>query len=367
MSKNEAEIQVGDLVSLKTVDLKSEFVFVWNILGEGPSTEIIINLPPEIIKKLNLKRVEDNKLFSLFSLRHYAIIKKYDIQKRSLDTFQETHEVIKMVLQERRGVSYSAEFFFEYSLLAYQDFHHIDELFISSIIPSIINDKYCTLSKNEIEDFNNDQITSKLREVILPIFLVSKNFWFIKKAKNFSAIADKIITDDGRPMLKRLQEDRSLLKTFLTLSSQKSDYSKAVYSPVNTHRTKPIIHELNQSFYHLIKDEVKEFSRLMDNKSEFAKNLGNLELEKIFMQSEEQLLSGIFPKMQQLLFSDLGSELPIRKLIAGKVQRDYNLQFYIPFFKWMMPNRFVEYRRLEPSEIRKQHIRGIKDFIAGKI
>ena len=239
---------------------------------------------------------------------------------------------------------------------------------IGEVIPSIINNQYSILNKSYIEGFNADKINQELQNILKPIALKGKFFWLMKRAKNLGRIAETIITEDGRNMLLRLKEDKDTLEKLMELFQVKERYKTTTYFPFDTKQDKSISHHLNQSFYGFFQSEVEGYSQLkIDNKawkSEMSEKIGGANMDDY----EECVFTGKFPKIQNLLFSDLGSELPVNKTVNGVQSMDYNFAFYIPLFQWLMPEAFHKnIKDMNESDLRKLHIRKIKEFISGKI
>lgn len=169
-------------------------------------------------------------------------------------------------------------------------------------------------------------------------------------------------------MLLRIKEDKSLLDSLLVLFSSKEDYKTATYSPFNTKTTKAISHGLNQSFFGAFQEEVESYSKLQREKQKWIENADPDQRKMAPENMETNLLSGYFPEFQELLFSDLGKEIPVKKMANGRWSLDYNLALYIPIFKLIMPEVFSACApKMSESDLRKYHIRKIKDFTQGKV
>jgi hypothetical protein len=176
------------------------------------------------------------------------------------------------------------------------------------------------------------------------------------------------MTDDGRNVLQRLKDDKELLEDLLELFKVKDRYKSRTYSPINTKEDKPLTHKLNPSYFGFFQQEVESYSQLQTDqrawKTEASSKLGGINLDNY----EKDILEGKSPGLQRLLFSNLGEELPIIKTVNDIQSLDYNLAFYIPFFKWLMPETFPNsIKDMSEPDLRKLHIRKIKDFITGKI
>lgn len=364
------QFEIGELVSVKDYVIKHEFVFVWDIVNKGMEEWLIINLPTKAIDYLNLKRVTDKKQYKLFSTYEYAYIKQYKLLSRNISDLERDYSFLKEIIEIRGEYNFSAELIFLYVLQSLVDKKEIETELIPDLIESISADEYFVLKTQNHFDTQLIEKAKQLFEAIKKqLELLGCMFWLIKKAKNFSMIADKIITDDGRSMLQRLKEDRALLESLLVLFKKREHYKSATYSPTNTKKDKPLSHKLNQSFFGTFAPEVENYSKLLEENKSWEDSMDSTQAGFIGAEGMvENLLSGKFSLMQQLFFSNLGGELPIRKIVNGVDSIDYKLEFYIPIFKWMMPDIFRDkVGKLDAPNLRKYHLRKIKNFIAGKI
>lgn len=365
---NNRPFAIGDLVSIKDYSLKDEYLFVWDIIQDGIQQQLVVNVTAEVLKDKKFKKVEDKSHHRLFSTYEYAYVSGYNLLRVDDIVLGNDYDFLKEIIEMRGPYNFMAELVFLYLLQSIKDKHAVDKIMLDYFIPTIINDPYCSLPATEILSFNSDKMTRKLKATLAPIILMGNGFWLMKRMKNFSTIADSVITEDGRSILVRIKEDKNLLESLLQLFNSKENYKTANYSPLNTKANKPISHNLNQSYYGLFQEEVDSFSKLQEEKKQWIESLDVSHKKMAPDNMEENLLSGCFPQFQELLFSDLGEEIPVKKIANGRWSLDYNLALYIPIFKWLMPDVFKDrIPHMNESDLRKYHIRKIRDFTQGKI
>ncbi len=355
-------------MSIKDFALETDYVFIWDIIKTDTSEEMVINVPSEMLKQNRFKKIEDKSQHNLFSNYEYVYVKSYSLLRANESVLGEDYPFLKLIIEKRGPYNFTAELIFSYFLQSIKDTQALNKIKWEYLIPAIINDPYCTLPAAEISSFNSDKFTGTLKFALAPIILKGKCFWLLKTMKNFSTIANSIITEDGRSMLVRIKEDRNLLEALLQLFNGKENYKTANYSPFDTKANKPISHNLNQSFYGAFQEEVENFSKLQEEKKQWIESIDSIGRQLKPENIEENLLSGCFPQFQELLFSNLGEEIPVKKMANGRWSLAYNLALYIPIFKWLMPDVFMDrVPHMNASDLRKYHIRKIRDFTQGKI
>lgn len=366
------ELKVGDLVTFKnSLAKRADFYFIWDEIGNGDTKEFIVNVRPEIAETLRLKLLDKSQNSRLFQLFEYVKVKPYELFVRNKKELPDW-EFLSWIITNRTEGNYMGELMFSFLLQSRSDFFEFDDILLHSVFPKVLKDSHCTANEREINLFNDGVVSGKMKEHLTYILMESKFFWLIKRCRNVSMISKQIITDNKLCIHARSAENQDMLKKLTEILYGGTDYSTVVYYPKDTSKNRTIAHKAGNSFFQLLEKEVKNFESARKEGFEAFEKIkdeqADPEWSKLdYSEIENGILNGVFPGFQKLFFKNLGNNLPIEKCVRGKRSNDYNLAFYVPVFKYLIPDSFALNPKLSSSDQRRLHIRRIKNFIAGKI
>ncbi|MBS1613486.1 MAG: hypothetical protein JST49_11750 [Bacteroidetes bacterium] len=355
-------IDVGDLVSIKGI-ATTQPIFVWDRLNILEEEFLIVNVPIDTIGITRFKPVEDREANSLYTSFHYILLKEYELLKQDpAKVYEDDTGLIRELIINRNKGNLLSEFLFKYYLRNGMDRVELLNLFRYQFIPVILEDVKCTVPKEDIAIYLNQEIVTHSMEGILHKILIHyQAFLIAKQAINFATCASQIVVEDV-PLLEKLKNDKGFLESLLTVFNKKNDYGKVQYSPKNTSKDKPIIQVLTSSFFEPAKPELRAYADLKKNSEQWLINNSSEIINRDAVNTDWLLSGKLYEHLYPLLFGDLAESLPL-----GNCRDNYKLQFYIPIFKWMLPDVFCDNPKLTASELKKQRIRNIQKFITGNL
>lgn len=365
-------LKIGDAVAVKDHFRNDSVSFIWAYVKIEEEDWIVVNLDLEIIKSLSLKRVDNKNDLFLFQNLEYALVKHYQLNGRSSSFLGNDEQYFSELITTRKELGRMAEFFYLMLMQMAKDKPILSQQILPESIERILTDKYSVFVEN---DFGNEymiQLKEKMKVMTVASFTVLGGIVFLlKQVKHAIAIAETIKMEDGRSFLQTIKEDKELLEILVSLIRKKSDYVKGMFSPQDTSENKPLTYALNNSFFNFAEPEVRKYEQILSDN-----NVWQQETKQKFVFLEDidlaRAICALYDKdlreWQKALLRTLGDELPVKKIVRGVESKDYKLSFYIPLFKWFDPNLFPEsIPHLTPPNVRKRHIRKIKELIEGKI
>ncbi len=363
---NSLQFEIGEYVSVKDIEIESTaYFFIWALHHTESGDYAVININPldkKFSDRLSSDEMNSLHLFNGFS---YSKVKTYLLLKKKTHSYERYFlNEIQLLIKSRNSFHPSTgTFLFKRFIRRLTDAKYKADVLIPYINSEIFLNKYSGF-------FTTDN-TGELRPIVVLInqlkaqsFLLNVEILFVlNEHKEMLRLADEIEMKEGLSFIKKARDEINHLNAAHKLFRQKDNFVKGVYAPQNTTKDKPIVFELNSSYFEMIEPYSSKFENMLlefekwrdslDSKEELMKSIA-FEKAYLFLDGESLL------KIQREFLSDFIESIPVNKIVKGKKSIDYSLSLMIPLFQYLNPNEF------NPAFDRKTLIRIIKEFLAGK-
>lgn len=376
-----AAIEVGDCVIIKDqTGNKNEFIFVWDKFYRDNQEFLVVNKPSFSRGDFVILTEEEKSELKLFQSYSYIGIKSYNLLACRRAYFGDSDLVKEIIVNRKLDSEHEGsclrELFFFYLISKCIDMEDVfDELYPTTCAAVTSHPRY--FLKNDLQNPLLREKALELQDILLLTIKVELALFLVIKAQyNLVESAKRIMLKPNYSLFQGLMEDRNLIEMYSHLFGERKSYVTSSYYSTNSKEKKPIIGSLTTRFYDSIEPAAKNHDNLLSKQREMEKKLqvqfekSGHEADQIFKDSKLNsfLLEDGIKKFQKILFHDFAKNIPIGDYFKETKNYNEKLLMYLPVFQWMLPHIFTKQAPGQnASELRKQHLRRIKDFLSGKI
>lgn len=375
------KIGIGDCVTIKGHPRsKGEFIFVWDTFCRDNQEFLIINEPSFSRGDFIVISEEEKKERKLFQSCRYVGIRPYSLIFARHPYLGDSDFVKEIIISRKLDTenvgSCLRELFFFYLIDKCLDAEDVfDELYPAICAEVTGHPRY--FLKNDLQNPLYKEKALEFQEILLLNIKVELGLFLVIKAQyNCVEIAKRIMLKPDYSLFQGLLEDRDLIETYSRLHSERKSYVTGTYHSTNSTEKRTIAHSLTTRFYDSIELDAKNHDALLNEQRRMEEKL-QAQFEEAGYQGNQifegsKLNSFLFEddikKLQKILFFNFAKNIPIGKDLSDMENYNERLLIYLPAFQWFLPNIFTkEVPGQNASDLRKQHLRRIKDFLAGKI